>query len=43
MTEVATVTEEEVYEALEEVISLMSDLRQGWSEALIEVRRQEAA
>lgn len=30
-------------EALEEVISLMSELRQGWSEALIEVRRQEAA
>jgi flagellar protein FliS len=30
-------------EALEEVIILMGDLRQGWSEALIKVRSQQAA
>ncbi len=30
-------------EALEEVISLMTELRQGWSEALLKVRSQQAA
>lgn len=30
-------------EALEEVINLMGDLRQGWSEALLKVRSQQAA
>ncbi len=30
-------------EALQEVITLMSELRQGWSEALMELRRSDAA